>query len=174
MMRMNISIKRLTVEDWLAFSEIRLRALQTDPQVFGSNYAAESQFTEEDWKKRLVDTENSAIFALFDEEEPIGMTGVSVWRDDETKSTAILWGSWLAPDYRGKGLSDVIYRARIDWAKKHPTIRRLIVSHRASNLASKYANRKHNFKFTGTDEKVWNDGAVEDEVCYELFIEKEQ
>ena len=102
---MSIHIRRLNEDDWLAFSQIRLTALKTDPRVFGSNYERESQFSETDWRDRL-NKNDSAIFMLFDDETPIGMTSISIDREDPTGKTALLWGSWLAPEYRGKGLSD--------------------------------------------------------------------
>ncbi|MGC2235292.1 MAG: GNAT family N-acetyltransferase [Pyrinomonadaceae bacterium] len=166
---MNISIRQLAEKDWSELSQIRLKALQTDPKVFGSNYEKESKMTEDDWRGWLQ-RDDAAIFMLFAGEKPIGMTGVSVWREDETKQTAILTASWLEPEFRGKGLSELMYRKRIDWAKAHPTIKRIIVSHRASNVASKFANQKHGFVFTKTNEKIWSDGVTEDEVCYELKI----
>ncbi|HVE58264.1 MAG TPA: GNAT family protein [Pyrinomonadaceae bacterium] len=166
---MNISITQLAENDWRLLSEIRLRALQTDPSVFGSNYESESKFTEAEWRSRLQ-SDDSAIFMIFDGETPIGMTGVSVFRDDPSGRTAMLWGSWLAPEFRQKGLSDLMYEKRIEWAKAHPTVERIIVSNRASNLASKYANQKHGFVFTRTHEKIWTDGKLEDEVCYELKL----
>ena len=109
---------------------------------------------------------------LFDDETPIGMTSVSIDRNDPTGKTALLWGSWLAPEYRGKGLSDLMYQSRINWAKDQPTVERIIVSHRASNLASKYANQKHGFVEIHKKEKIWTDGATEDEIFYELEIKK--
>jgi RimJ/RimL family protein N-acetyltransferase len=166
---MSISIKKLDETDWRAFSEVRLRALQTDPQVFGSNYELESKFAEADWRQRLQSTD-SAIFMLFWQAAPIGMTGVSVSRDDASGKTGIFWGSWLAPEFRGRGLSALMYETRIAWARAHQSIERILVSHRASNTASKFANQKHGFVFTGTHEKVWTDGAAEDEVCYELIL----
>jgi RimJ/RimL family protein N-acetyltransferase len=166
---MSISIRQINENDWREFSKVRLKALQTDPNVFGSNYELESKFTEADWKSRLP-AEDSAVFLIFAGDEPIGMTGVSVWREDETKRTALLWGSWLEPDFRGKGVSELMYEARIDWAKAHPTVERIIVSHRASNISSKYANQKHGFVFTKMNEKTWIDGVTEDEVCYELKL----
>ncbi|HEX8367810.1 MAG TPA: GNAT family protein [Pyrinomonadaceae bacterium] len=170
---MSISIRQLTADDWREFSQVRLKALKTDPLVFGSNYEKESQFTEADWRERLQ-ANDSAVFMLFAEETPIGMTGVSVDRDDPTGKTAIFWGSWLEPHFRGKGLSELMYKARLDWAKARPTVERIIVSHRASNLASKYANQKHGFAYTRTHEKLWSDGATEDEVCYELYLKPER
>lgn len=166
---MNFSIKQLKEDDWREFSQIRLKALRTDPLVFGSNFKTESKMREDEWRSWLQ-SDDVAIFLIYEDETPIGVTCISVWRDDPRKKTALLWGSWLEPRTRRRGLSKLMYQARIDWAKNHPLIERIIVSHRASNIASKYANQKHGFKFTGTHEKVWADGAVEDDVCYELYI----
>ena len=166
---MSILIRQLTGNDWREFSQIRLKALQTDPTVFGSNYQIESQMTEAEWQSRLQAKDN-AIFLIFENETPIGMTCVSVDRDDPTKKTALLWGTWLEPHFRGKGLSKLMYQTRINWAKEHPTVEKIIVSHRASNLSSKYANQKHGFVLTHKIEKVWTDGATDDEIFYELKI----
>lgn len=168
---MSISIRQLSENDWRLLRQVRLEALRSDPAVFGANYEAESKLTEKEWRSRLR-AADSAIFMLFDDETPVGMTGVSVYRDDPAKRTAIFWGSWLAPAFRRRGLSDLIYKSRIEWAKMHPGIERIIVSHRASNVASKYANQKHGFVFTRTHEKVWTDGKTEDEVCYELKLDQ--
>ena len=166
---MSITIRQLTEDEWLEFSRIRLQALLTDPQVFGSNYEKESQMTEDEWRSRLRAKDN-AIFLIYENETAVGITCVSVDREDPTRKTALLWGSWLAPHFRGKGLSALMYRTRIDWAKRQPTVEKIIVSHRASNLASKHANQKHGFVLTGKTEKIWTDGATEDEIFYELEI----
>lgn len=166
---MSITIKRLIEDDWREFSRIRLTALKTDPQVFGSNYARESPMTEAEWREPLRAADN-AIFLICDGATPIGMTCVSIDRDDPTGKTARLWGSWLAPHARGRGLSNLMYQTRINWAKEQPGVEKIIVSHRASNVASKYANQKHGFVFTHKNERVWTDGTVEADMCYELQI----
>lgn len=168
---MKIEIRQINESDWLQFSRIRLTALQSDPQVFGSNYEREAQYVEEDWRSRLRDPA-SAVFMLFERETTVGMTGVTIDRNDESGKTAVFWGTWLAPQYRGRGLSELIYKTRIDWAKQNPNIEKIIVSHRESNLPSKFANQKHGFKFTHSIEKQWIDGKTENEVFYELFIKR--
>lgn len=170
---MSIAIGRLTEEDWLEFSRIRLKALAADPEVFGSNYERESQMTETEWRGRLR-AEDNAIFLIYDGETSVGMTCVSVDRHDATGKTAILWGSWLAPHVRGKGLSKLMYRTRLEWAKQQPTVEKIIVSHRASNLSSKRANQKHGFTTTHKIERIWTDGATEDEIFYELKIKRSE
>ena len=166
---MKYSIQKLDEKDWLIFSEIRLRALQTDPSVFGSNYERESKFAESEWRSQL-NNPDAAVFAVFDGERPVGMTGVAVDRDDPSRKTALLWGSWLEPSARGKGISRLFYEARIGWARQKAGVERIIVSHRESNVASKFANQNFSFVQTHTTEKVWNDGVTEKEFHYELTL----
>jgi RimJ/RimL family protein N-acetyltransferase len=165
----NYSVRKLEENDWRLFSKIRLCALQTDPKVFGSTYEREAKFTEAEWRGRLNDPD-SGVFAIFDELGSVGMTGVAVDRDDSSRKTALLWGSWLAPGARGKGLSKLLYEARIGWARKQPGVERIIVSHRESNVASMLANQKFRFVCTHMTEKIWNDGIAEREFHYELIL----
>ncbi|MCB1024704.1 MAG: GNAT family N-acetyltransferase, partial [Acidobacteria bacterium] len=164
-----ITIKQIDTNDWEIFRDVRLRALKTDPAVFGSNFERESAQTEDEWKEPLA-TVDCAIFIIFRDDSPIGMTAIAVKREDPTRKTAILWGSWLEPDSRRKGISKLMYQARLDWAKKHPDIEKIVVSHRASNHSSKFANQKHGFKYTHSESKTWHDGITEDDVHYELKI----
>jgi RimJ/RimL family protein N-acetyltransferase len=125
--------------------------------------------TEADWRARLQAKDN-AIFLIYAGVTPVGMTGVSINWNDPTRKSALLWGSWLAPHVRARGLSELMYQTRIEWAKRQRGVEKIIVSHRASNLSSKFANQKHGFIFTHKTGKVWTDGAVEDEIFYELRI----
>ncbi len=165
----NISIRQINEKDWREFREIRLKALKADPTVFGSSYEREVNKSKQDWKD-WVGEKGQAIFFIHDEETPIGMTGIYIPQDTVGKSTSVLWGSWLEPDYRWKGISGLMYEARIEWAKQQSELKRIEVSHRESNLASKHANQKHGFKYTYSESKTWHDGVTEDEVYYELII----
>lgn len=166
-----IIVKRLNEKDWLLLKRIRLAALINDPDVFGSSYEEEASKTEAHWRDQLTEM-NSAIFGVFDGESCVGMTGVSIYRDDPSGKTAILWGSWLEPEFRGKGLSKLLYEPRMEWARNHPACEKIIVSHRASNQASKRANQKFGFTFTKKVNKQWHDGTREDELFYELRLKK--
>lgn len=162
-------IRLLKRNDWALLKEIRLNALKTDPAVFSSNHAKEAKKTDETWKAQL-DDENAACFGIFDGHRIIGMTGVAIDREDPSKKTALLWGSWLQPEYRRKGLSKMIYEERIGWARKHPTCEKVIVSHRASNIASKKANQNYDFVLKGKVLRDWPDGLSEEEYNYELIL----
>lgn len=167
---MDITLRRLMPEDWALLRDIRLRALESDPHVFGSSFAQEKDASEDIWRGRL-ESPDVAVFGVFDAAGDIaGMTGIAVGKDDPAKATAKLWGSWLRPDLRGRGLSVLMYEKRIDWARAHPTVARIIVSHRASNVASMRANQKHGFTRTHEESHVWHDGVEEGHIFYELYV----
>jgi len=166
---MDISIRQLLENDWETVCSIRLKALQSDSGVFSATYEDAAKRTDADWKAYLTGI-NTAVFSVFDDGQPIGMTGISIERDDPTYKNAFLWGSWLEPAYRGKGISKLMYAARLKWARQHPTCEKIIVSHRESNIASKFANQKHGFAYTHTEERRWPDSKIENELFYEINI----
>ena len=166
---MQYFINKLDENDWEMFKRIRLRALQTDPTVFGSNYDREANRTEAEWRDQLANL-NTAVFVVFKNDRPVGVTGAAVDRHDVSQKTVLLWGSWVEPDGREKGISKLFYEARIAWAREQPGVERITVSHRESNVASKYANQRFGFVFTHETTKVWNDGTSEREFHYELTL----
>ena len=166
---MKFVIRKLGEPDWKLFADLRLRALRSDPAVFGSTFEAEQAQTDDEWKAAVSD-ESSAIFGLFCDAAPIGVSAISVYRQDPTGMTAILWGTWIEPEHRGKGLSEMLYRARLEWASEQRSLARVIVSHRESNLASRKSNQKFGFSPTEKTSRVWPDGKREAEHHYELVL----
>jgi RimJ/RimL family protein N-acetyltransferase len=160
-------VKQAKDSDWRDLRAVRLKALESDPGVFASTLREESAMTEIDWKEWLK-SDDIAIFLIYDDATLVGMTGIVVDRNDPDKKKAILWGSWLEPSARGKGLSQILYQARLEWAREHPTIEDMIVSHRASNLFSRRANQRHGFVFTHAADRMWPDGTNEEELFYVL------
>jgi RimJ/RimL family protein N-acetyltransferase len=162
-----IQIRVLEPSEWRLFREFRLAALQAAPGVFGSSYEREEPMPQERWTS-LLDTPTGAVFGLFDDERLIGITSVYTDRDDPLGQTAGLAMSFILPEYRGRGLSEMFYEARLAWVRARPQFRRVVVGHRASNEASRRANQKHGFQLFLRRPHLWPDGVTEDELLYEL------
>ncbi len=160
------TIQQLTVEDVEVFKSIRLEALNSDPGNFGSSFEIESVRTDREWLEILED-QSRAHFALKSDNVVVGLTGVITCREDAT--CAKLIASYIRKDYRRMGGSELLYRVRIDWARRN-NFKAIIVSHRESNLASKMANQKHGFIYTHSEPHTWNDGVTEDELFYRLEL----
>ena len=166
----HVTIRLFQPDEAALYKKIRLLALATDPNVFGSNLAKEEAHPDTHWREGLADPDTVAIFGVFHDAEMIGMTGIALLRDDP--ATAKRWGSWLIPVWRRRGLSVPMYEARLDWARRHQTVRRVIVSHRESNTASRAANQKHGFCFTHKEMRDWPDGSHGADVFYEYILDK--
>jgi RimJ/RimL family protein N-acetyltransferase len=169
MEHVDIQIRPFKPEEWDAYKTIRLKALDTDPRSFGESLS-EAKAKPDDHYKERVSNPNGALFGIFHNADLIGVTGIVVDKDDPSGATAKLWGSWLEPSWRGKGLSRKMYEARINWAKAQPGVKRVIVSHRKSNNISKKANQRWGFKFTHAAERVWPGNQKETEFFYELVV----
>lgn len=162
----NYSLHRLLPSEWAEYKSIRLEALQSNPEMFGSSYLKEVTYSQNDWIA-LLENDKRAIFVLYNIDSIIGLTGVAIDRDDAT--SAVLFSSFIRPEHRGKGMARLFYQARIDWAREKKCSS-ITVSHRAGNEISKAANQRFGFKYTYTKEVTWPDGVSADEVMYVLQL----
>jgi len=164
---MPVIVRQFRPDEWRLYKSIRLKALQLDPAVFGSNYARELAYEDRKWRENLTNA-SMALFGVFDEDRLIGMTGIYIMPDDP--STARLVASWLEKERRGLRLSVPMYEARIAWAKKQPGLKRISFGCRESNIASGKAGLKHGFVFTHAEDHLWPDGQSEPHHFYELRL----
>jgi GNAT superfamily N-acetyltransferase len=165
----SITIRALDSAEWAAFRDFRLQALKADPGVFGSSYETEVTSTAEEWQRTVAGSGNQ-VFGLFDGERLIGITAAFTWREDPSGETALLAMSFILSEYRGRGLSRLLYEARLDWIRKRAQFKRAVVFHRESNEASRRANERHGFLPISRKPHTWPDGTIEDEVFCELRI----
>ena len=161
------TIRRFSPEDLGLYKAIRLEALQLETGVFGSNYAREAGFTDEQWLAR-INGYDSDCFGLFHGDQLIGLTGIVI--DWEDVTLAHMTQSYIRKEHRGKGLSRLLYEARLAWVSERPQIRRLRIGHRDSNHRSMAANQRYGFKFVWREPHDWPDGSREDILYYELVL----
>jgi RimJ/RimL family protein N-acetyltransferase len=106
------------------------------------------------------------VFGVFAGEDMVGLTAIIAEAD---RKTAQLVASYIREAHRGLGLSTMLYRARLEWFRERPEFEKLLVSHRASNDASRRAIQKFGFRMTGVIAgKVWPDGTIDDQIDHEL------
>ena len=163
-----ITVRRLDESDWRSLRDVRLRALADAPGSFFRALADDQARPDTHWRDMLTDA-GIALFGAFDGEAIVGLTGAFTDRDDPSGRTAALGMTWLAPPYRGRGVSRLYYAERIAWARARG-FARIAVGHRASNTASGAAMRQAGFQLIGREPHHWPDGADEDLVQYELLL----
>jgi GNAT superfamily N-acetyltransferase len=113
-----IVVREITQDDWEQLRDVRLAALAEAPAAFGSSYAREVAFTEEQWRGRINDR-SVTFFARVDSADagpvdaaPAGLAGVYV--DD---GNANLVSMWVSPSARGLGVGKALIEAAVAWAR---------------------------------------------------------
>src|SRR5215213_6805694 len=142
-----LTIRRLRPTEWRAFRRVRLKAVVADPGVFVRTAAEERGRPEDHWRE-MVDSDDGAIFGVFDGAALVGITAVWVNQAIPARATAEHGMTWLDPRYRGQGASRAMFEHRIAWAREK-RVARIAVSHRADNEASRQAILSHGFRATG-------------------------
>lgn len=163
-----ISIRRLRPGEWQDFRRIRLAALAADPGAFVRTADEEIARPVSHWSE-MLESEDGAIFGLFDGPALIGITAVFVDYAIPTRDTAAFGMTWLHPDHRGNGLSRLMFERRIAWARDK-RLALIAVSHREGNEPSRRAILAHGFKPIRRTPHRWPDGAEADKLEYELMI----
>ena len=152
------------------FKAVRLRALQDSPTAFGSTYAGESQFSDDQWQQRAhkLSGEQSAGFLAFDGEEPCGIA--VTYLDNEDAAIAHLVSMWVAPSHRQRGVGRMLVNTVIDWARsRQADALHLMVT--SSNDAAMQFYLRLGFGKTGRTEPYPNDVLlIEYEMARRLVI----
>jgi len=165
----DISIRQLSEDDWQLFRDIRLKGLKHDHGAFSARYETEIQKTDQEWQKTLLNND-TGIFAIFDGPNQIGITAIGIHWEDPEKKRALLWASWLEPAYRGKGISKLMYAARLNWAHAHPTCEKVVVTVMRDNLPSKRAIESNGFLYSHIEERRGENDIAFPVLHYELNL----
>jgi GNAT superfamily N-acetyltransferase len=120
-----VLVRDIRVDDWQLLRDVRLAALAEAPYAFGSTYAREAAFTEEQWVDRIADR-SATFFGYADRGHqanplapastagaPDGLAGVYVKDGD-----ADLVSMWVRPAARGLGVGQVLVKAAALWARE--------------------------------------------------------
>ncbi len=133
-------------EDWLAFQDLRLGALQEHPEAFGSSYEEESIMSVESFKEGYKKCE---IFGAFMEQDLVGCAGFFVQSPLKMRHRGVLFSMYVAPTHRNKGIANLLVKAVIDHAKKR--VLQLHATVVTSNQLALSLYEKNGFIIYGTE-----------------------
>lgn len=133
----NFTIKKLSAEDWEILKAIRIESVKVHNDVFAPSIDPEL-LSDQEWKSRLSNP-NSVSFVLLDGDgNAVGLTGI--YMPDPYVGHMV--STYINNENKGKGLSSMLYEARIEWAKNHPTLKKLILGQRQCNDAIRKVHQK--------------------------------
>jgi ribosomal protein S18 acetylase RimI-like enzyme len=153
-------VRRLRVDEWQAYRDIRLRALRDSPSAFGSMFEVESVKADVYWKARLASGLASPHqFPLVAEHDSRIVGLVWGWIDPERTDAAHVIQMWVAPEARGQGCGARLMESIIEWARQ-AAVQSVHLSVTCGDTAAQRLYRRLGFQPSGEPEPL-RPGSVE-------------
>lgn len=115
-------LRRLTPQDAALFQAFRLAALQDDPSSFGSSYEEERGLSISFIEGRLAVKPDRGPFGAFEGRALVGLVGLGREHRSNLAHKAVLWGLYVQPEHRGKGIAKALLQEALRLARSTPGV----------------------------------------------------
>ncbi|KVC84978.1 GNAT family N-acetyltransferase [Burkholderia ubonensis] len=159
-----ITIRLLDAADAALFQSLRLRAVETSPTSFLPTRDEEAGVSIAEFAARITPTPSQAVFGAFEDDTLVGITGVR--RDARTKVAhkATIWGVFVDPAYRGRGIAQSLLERATAHAAQAWQCRQLLLCVNEINGAAERLYASQGFVRFGTEPRsLFVDGRFYDE-----------
>lgn len=139
-------VRRLEPTDALIYQNLRLEALERHPEAFGASLEDERLKTAEAVGDRLA---QSNVFGAFESDDLAGVAGWYRLSGDKMSHRGGLWGMYVRPSARSRGLGRVLIEAVLSDARG--TVEQMHLTVVAGNDAARHLYEKTGFVVYGVE-----------------------
>ena len=166
-----VELRTLSSQDVAEFQRLRLEALQESPTAFSSSYEEERDRDLAKVAQRIAPDELGLIFGAFDGERLVGLTGFRREGGLKLKHKSFIWGMYVAPTYRRRGIGRKLIERVISHAATVPGVRRINLGVNAANSPAIGLYEATGFKSYGVERAFLIVGGIEqDEILMSCVI----
>ncbi|RJX37625.1 GNAT family N-acetyltransferase [Paenibacillus pinisoli] len=114
---MMVQIRSIAVEEASLLWDLRLEALRTSPEAFGSSYEEALETPPEAVRAKIEETANQFVLGAYADGQVIGMAGFLRETARKTRHKGFIWGVYVKAGYRKHGagralIGGILERAR--------------------------------------------------------------
>jgi ribosomal protein S18 acetylase RimI-like enzyme len=131
-----MNIRLLTPADAAVFQRLRLAALLETPESFAASHAEEKDTPLDEVARRLASRPGHGVLGAFDGEALVGMVGLGSEARAKFAHKGIVWGMYVAPAARGRGLARELMLALVALARAGTGFAKLDLVADAQNAAA--------------------------------------
>jgi ribosomal protein S18 acetylase RimI-like enzyme len=169
-MEESISVVVLGPQDWRDLRAIRLEALRSEPAAYSSSYEETLARSDEHWQQRLASDHSVHLLARA-QSRPIGMVGGYLGSDEGDESVAVVFGMYVAREYRGRGIGWLLLSSLIDRLSAFPQISTIRLGVTETQDPARALYESMGFQVIGkTEEGIVVDDRQVDELIMELRV----
>jgi ribosomal protein S18 acetylase RimI-like enzyme len=169
-MEESISVVALGPQDWRDLRAIRLEALRSEPAAYSSSFEETLARSDEHWQQRLASDHSVHLLARA-QSRPIGMVGGYLGSDEGDESVAVVFGMYVAREYRGRGIGRLLLSSLIDRLSAFPQICTIRLGVTETQDPARALYESMGFQVIGkTEEGIVVDDRQVDELIMELRV----
>jgi RimJ/RimL family protein N-acetyltransferase len=145
-------IRVLSESDAQIYRTIRLHALRLSPEAFGSTYEREAEFSLDTFEDRVRPAADKFVLGAFDDTG--SLVGVVTFMQEAGRKDAHkgnVYGMYVAPDMRGKGLGKALLIELIRRARNLEGLERLKLTVVSENTVAKKLYQSLGFETYGVE-----------------------
>ena len=145
-----MKIRKLNEGDVEAFLELRRAALCDVPLAFTASPEDDLVSTPEVFRERIADAPETVIFGAF-AERLVGVAGLYRERHLKSSHKAHLWGMYVLPDHRGRGIATGLLDSLVSHARSLAGIRSVHLSVTSAAPVAQKMYEQKGFRVWGTE-----------------------
>ncbi len=169
-MEESISVVVLGPQDWRDLRAIRLEALRSEPAAYSSSFEETLARSDEHWQQRLASDHSVHLLARA-QSRPIGMVGGCLGSDEGDESVAVVFGMYVAREYRGRGIGKLLLSSLIHRLSAFPQITTIRLGVTETQDPARALYESMGFQVIGkTEEGIVVDDRQVDELIMELRV----
>jgi ribosomal protein S18 acetylase RimI-like enzyme len=153
-MSVEMEIRLFTERDAQSLWDLRMLALETDPWSFVDSPEELRAITVQDFAARLrAETADNFIFGAFEQGAAIGMVGCYQEVPLKRRHKAWIWGVFVTPAARGRGIARKLMLAAIARAKTIPGLEIILLTVSVDQPAPRRLYESLGFRSIGMEPK---------------------
>lgn len=147
-----MEIRKLTSDDAQVYWDLRLEALQQDPEAFATTYEdAISRVNPLERVESNLDSENSATLGAFIDNELVGVMTIAEEGAPKLRHRVNLFAVYVTPKVRGKRVGTALLQEVVEYTKQMPHVEKINLTVVSTNKAAIKLYEKVGFKSFGLE-----------------------